>query len=300
MHVAVLTGGIASEREVCLVSGTNCAKALRDLGYQVTLVDADKDVVAKLQKCAPDVALNTIWGQWGEDGTVQGILEGLRIPYSHSSILASALAMDKYRAKRVLAASGLQVASDHLYRPGDSPASVPLTGTLIIKPNFEGSSIGMARVNAQSAEVEEILEQAQGPTLVEQYIEGRDLTVGVLDGAALGVSEVLTSNGIWDYKSKFGMAPKETVTPAEVPVDLHAEICRQAETAHEALGCEGLTRVDFRWDDARGTDGLYVIELNTQPAIGFPRGGLDTQLELKGYSLGQICEHLIKGARLRF
>ncbi len=152
---------------------------------------------------------------------------------------------------------------------------------------------------SQDADFDEFLKNVDKPTLIEKFIEGRDLTVGILDGRALCVSEQLTTNGLNDYAAKFGLAPKTRITPAEVPEWLRVEVSHQAEVAHQAIGCEGLTRVDFRWNDSLGKNGIYVIELNSQPAIG-TGGVLDAQLEYHGFTLGKICEHLIMSARLRF
>ena len=272
-HVAVLMGGLSPEREVSLVSGRACAEALERLGARVSRVDAGRDVAARLSELAPDVAFNALHGEWGEDGCVQGVLETLAIPYTHSGVLASALAMDKAKAKAVLAAAGVRVPGGGLFDRHEVASRHVLAPPYVVKPNAQGSSVGVFLVfeGANSPP------QAVGApdwtlgeeVMVEPYIAGRELAVAVLGEAsgarALAVTDIIASTGFYDYEAKYGDGGSVHVIPADLPADVAEAAKRMAQAAHTALGCRGLTRSDLRYDDVKND--LVLLEVNTQPGM---------------------------------
>ena len=272
-HVAVLMGGLSTERDVSLVSGTECVKALEGAGYRVTQVDAGRDLAAVLVALKPDVALNCLHGAWGEDGTVQGILETLQIPYTHSGVLASALAMDKTKAKAVLAAARIKVPggglADRLTAGRDHILPLPY----VVKPNAQGSSVGTFIVregaNCPPAALLDDDWSFGEQVLVEPFIAGRELTVAVMGEAkgprALAVTEIVAATGFYDYEAKYQEGGSRHIVPADLPADIARQALRMAEQAHTALGCRGISRSDFRYDADR--DGLVLLEVNTQPGM---------------------------------
>ena len=264
--VAVLMGGPSAEREVSLVTGRGCAAALREAGYEVVEVDAGPDVAERLRALAPDVCFNALHGRWGEDGCVQGMLEWLRIPYTHSGFLASALAMDKTRAKDTFRAAGLPVAESLIAATEDVRARHVMAPPYVVKPNNEGSSVGVYIVHEQANSPPQLADTMPPSVMVEAYVAGRELTVSVLGDRALRVTEIITT-GWYDYHAKYAPGGSRHVIPAEVP-DAVSEACRDyALRAHRALGCRGLSRTDFRWDDTKGLAGLILLETNTQPGM---------------------------------
>jgi D-alanine-D-alanine ligase len=268
-HVAVLLGGPSSEREVSLVSGRECADALERLGAKVTRIDAGRDIAEVLARVKPDVVFNALHGAWGEDGCVQGVLETLRIPYTHSGVLASALAMDKAKAKAVLAAAGVAVPGGGLFDRLEVAARHVIEPPYVVKPNSEGSSVGVFLVfegansppQAVAADSWTFGEQV----MVEPYVAGKELAVAVLGDKALTVTEIVPTAGFYDYEAKYGEGGSRHVVPAPIPPAIAEKAMRLAERAHAALGCRGLTRSDFRYDDVK--DVLVLLEVNTQPGM---------------------------------
>jgi D-alanine-D-alanine ligase len=268
-HVAVLMGGLSSEREVSLVSGGACADALERLGARVSRVDAGRDIAEVLNRLKPDVCFNALHGEWGEDGCVQGVLETLGLPYTHSGVLASALAMDKAKAKAVLAAAGVDVPGGGLFNRHEAAARHVMPPPYVVKPNAEGSSVGVFLV----------FEGANGPpqelvapswtfgeeVMIEPYIRGLELAVAVMDGKAVAVTEIIARTGFYDYDAKYSDGGSEHIVPARIPEDVAERAMRMAERAHAALGCRGVTRSDFRYDDIN--DLLALLEVNTQPGM---------------------------------
>ncbi|PTR40117.1 D-alanine-D-alanine ligase [Mameliella alba] len=292
--VVVLKGGPSAEREVSLVSGRECAAALRGEGYQVIELDAGPDVAARLQETAPDVVFNALHGRWGEDGCVQGLLEWLRIPYTHSGVLASALAMDKEKTKEVYRSAGLPVADSLLAGRDEVQARHVMPPPYVVKPYNEGSSVGVYLVH----------EEANGPpvldasmpevVMVEAFVPGRELTTSVMGDRALGVTDIVT-DGWYDYDAKYKAGGSRHVCPAEIPQEITEACLDYALRAHRALGCRGVTRTDFRWDEARGLDGLILLETNTQPGMT-PTSLSPEHAGLIGLTFGQFCAWMVEDA----
>ncbi|WP_426034100.1 D-alanine--D-alanine ligase [Cypionkella sp. TWP1-2-1b2] len=263
--VAVLMGGPSAEREVSLVSGRACAAALREAGYQVVEVDCDRDLPARLAEIKPDVCFNALHGRWGEDGCVQGILEWLKIPYTHSGVLASALAMDKAKAKEVFASAGLPTVRSVIAAREDVSKGHILPPPYVVKPNNEGSSVGVYIVR-EGSNAPRLAETMPERVMVETYAPGRELTCAVMGDRALCVTDIIT-NGWYDFDAKYKAGGSRHVLPADVPQEITAACLDYALRAHNALGCRGVSRTDFRWDEARGLAGLILLETNTQPGM---------------------------------
>jgi len=272
-HVAVLMGGWSAEREVSLRSGKACADALeRAGGYRVSRVDVTRDIAATLAALKPDAALNVLHGRPGEDGTLQGLLEIAGIPYSHSGVLASALAMQKDMAKSILRAAGVPVPEGRVVARRDAAKRHLLPPPYVIKPLAEGSSVGVFIVREDMAHPPQELTRddwAFGETvLVEPYIAGKELTCAVMGDKALGVIEIVPAVKFYDYEAKYAPGGSKHLLPAPVAPEIYEECRRLSLAAHRALGCRGVTRADFRYDDARaGLAGLYCLEVNTQPGM---------------------------------
>lgn len=292
-RVAVLMGGPSAEREVSLSTGRGCATALRAAGFQVIEVDCGPDLPARLAEIAPDVAFNALHGRWGEDGCVQGILEWLRIPYTHSGVLASALAMDKARAKQVYAAAGLPTVHSVLAAREAVSAGHILPPPYVVKPNNEGSSVGVYIVHPGS-NAPRLADTMPATVMVETYAPGRELTVSVLGDRPLCVTEIITE-GWYDYDAKYRPGGSRHVLPAAIPADIEAACLDYALRAHVALGCRGLSRTDFRWDDARGLDGLILLETNTQPGMT-PTSLAPEQAAHLGIPFPDLCRWLVEDA----
>ena len=292
-RVAVLMGGPSAEREVSLSTGRGCATALRAAGYQVVEVDAGPDLPARLAEIAPDVAFNALHGRWGEDGCVQGILEWLRIPYTHSGVLASALAMDKARAKQAYAVAGLPTVHSVLAGREAVSAGHILPPPYVVKPNNEGSSVGVYIVHPGS-NAPRLADTMPDTVMVETYAPGRELTVSVLGNRPLCVTEIITE-GWYDYDAKYRPGGSRHVLPAAIPADIGAACLDYALRAHQALGCRGLSRTDFRWDDARGLDGLILLETNTQPGMT-PTSLAPEQAAHVGIPFPDLCRWLVEDA----
>ena len=293
-RVAVLMGGPSAEREVSLVSGRECAAALRAEGFEVVEIDAGTDLVARLEACAPDVVFNALHGRWGEDGCVQGLLEWIRLPYSHSGVLASSLAMDKERTKQVYRAAGLPVADSGLFDKTDVMARHVMAPPYVVKPFNEGSSVGVYLV-ADGANTPPTLSNEMPQTvMVEAFIPGRELTTTVMGDRALGVTEIVT-DGWYDYDAKYTEGGSHHICPADLPDDITAACLDYALRAHQALGCRGVSRTDFRWDDAKGLSGLILLETNTQPGMT-PTSLSPEHAQLAGLSFGQFCAWMVEDA----
>lgn len=267
MHVAVLKGGLSAEREVSLNSGAAVEKALAALGHQVTAVDVGRDLAQVLAALKPDVVFNALHGRFGEDGCVQGVLELLGIPYTHSGVLASALAMDKPMAKNVFASVGLRCAVGKTLTKHEMFEAEPMPRPYVVKPLNEGSSVGVTIVmERDNFTFREDNWQFGESVLVEKFIAGREVQVAVLDGKALGAIEIRPKGKFYDYTAKYTDGGAEHLMPAPIPADKYEEVCRMAELAHTALGCRGLTRSDFRYNEG-GDDQFYILETNTQPGM---------------------------------
>jgi D-alanine-D-alanine ligase len=269
-HVAVLMGGWSAEREVSLRSGKACAAALDRLGYRVTAIDAGRDVATALSKTNPDVALNVLHGRPGEDGTLQGVLEVLGIPYSHSGVLASALAMHKGYAKAMFRAAGIPVAEDLMVSRLEAAKSHLMAPPYVIKPMAEGSSVGVFIVTADQPHPPQELYRDDWSfgeqVLIERYIAGRELTCAVIGDRALDVIDIVPTTSFYDYEAKYAAGGSRHVLPAQILPNVYQEVRRLALAAHKSLGCRGVSRADFRYDD-RGTGTLVCLEINTQPGM---------------------------------
>lgn len=268
-HVAVLLGGPSSEREVSLISGRAVVGALERLGAKVTPVDAGRDIAQVLTALKPDVCYNSLHGQWGEDGCVQGVLETLGLPYTHSGVLASALAMDKAKAKAVLAAAGVAVPGGGLFNRFEAARDHVIEPPYVVKPNAEGSSVGVfivhERANRPPQELVEPSWTFGDEVMIEPFIRGKELAVGVMDGKAMTVTEILPTTGFYDFEAKYGEGGSQHVVPAQLPPEVFEKALRMTEMAHAALGCRGVTRSDLRYDDIN--DILVLLEVNTQPGF---------------------------------
>ena len=292
--IVVLKGGPSAEREVSLVSGAQCAAALRAEGFEVIEIDAGDSLVEDLRAAAPDVVFNALHGRWGEDGCVQGILEWLRIPYTHSGVLSSSLAMDKLKAKDTFAAAGLPVAKSVMITSDFARANHPLPPPYVVKPYNEGSSVGVYIV-AEGANGPAKLDADMPPeVMAEEFIAGRELTAAVMDGRALGVTDILTE-GWYDYNAKYSTGGSRHEFPADLPREVYAACLDYAERAHKALGCKGISRTDFRWDEGRGLDGLILLETNTQPGMT-PTSLAPEQAAHCGITFGELCAWLVEDA----
>ena len=292
--VAVLMGGPSAEREVSLVSGRECAKALREEGYDVTELDAGQDIAERLRVLDPDVVFNALHGRWGEDGCVQGILEWLHIPYTHSGILASSLAMDKERTKDVYRAHGLPVVPSLLASKADVSAAHVMAPPYVVKPYNEGSSVGVYIVQEAENGPPKLDENMPETVMVEAYAAGRELTTTVMGDQALTVTEIITE-GWYDYDAKYTEGGSRHVCPADIPQDIFDLCMEYAVTAHQALGCRGVSRTDYRWDEARGAEGLVLLETNTQPGMT-PTSLSPEQARAVGMSFGALCAWMVEDA----
>ncbi|MFN4058068.1 MAG: D-alanine--D-alanine ligase [Roseinatronobacter sp.] len=293
-RVCVLYGGPSAEREVSISSARECAQALRVAGYEVVELDAGPDLAARLVELAPDVVFNALHGRWGEDGCVQGVLEWLRIPYTHSGVLASALAMDKARAKAAFVAAGLPVVASVIVDKAQAMAAHQLPPPYVIKPNAEGSSVGVYLVDEGANTPPTLGPEMPARVMVETYAPGREMTTTVMGDRALTVTDIIT-DGWYDYDAKYKPGGSRHVIPAEIPAEIHAACLDYALRAHQALGCRGVTRTDFRWDESRGLDGLILLELNTQPGLT-PTSLAPEQAAHCGFSFPEFCRWMVEDA----
>ena len=287
-------GGPSAEREVSLSSGRECATALRQAGYEVIEVDAGPDLPAQLRKHAPDIVFNALHGRRGEDGCVQGLLEWLGVPYTHSGVLASALAMDKEATKAAFRAEGLPVAESRLATKAEVMAAHVMPPPYVVKPYNEGSSVGVYIVPEGANQPPTLSDDMPETVMVEAFLPGRELTTTVMGERALTVTDIVTS-GWYDYDAKYKTGGSRHVVPAEIPTEIFEACLDYALRAHRALGCRGLTRTDFRWDETKGLDGLVLLETNTQPGMT-PTSLAPEQAAKVGISFPDLCRWLVEDA----
>ena len=287
-------GGPSAEREVSLSTGRECAAALREAGYEVIEVDAGRDLAARLTDAAPDVVFNALHGRWGEDGCVQGLLEWMRIPYTHSGVLASALAMDKQKSKDAYRAAGLPVVESVLAPRDEVRTRHVIAPPYVVKPNNEGSSVGVYLVHEAANAPPALSDDMPEQVMVEAFAPGRELTASVMGDRALTVTDILTE-GWYDYDAKYTEGGSRHVVPADLPEEIFQACLDYAVRAHEVLGCRGLSRTDFRWDEARGLDGLILLETNTQPGMT-PTSLSPEQAQAVGISFPELCHWLVEDA----
>lgn len=302
LHVVVLMGGWSAEREVSLTSGTGVAEALRERGWSnVTELDMDREVATRLADLKPDVIFNALHGTPGEDGTVQGMLDLMGVPYTHSGVETSVIAIDKELTKMVLVPHGIRMPAGQVIESESVFTADPMDRPYVLKPINEGSSVGVAIVTADGNYGSPIGRDVPGPwhefdqLLAEPFIRGRELTVAVLNDEALAVTELKPKAGFYDYAAKYTDGLTVHVCPAEVPDDIARAMMDMAARAHRLLGCKGASRSDFRWDDERGEAGIYLLEVNTQPGMT-PLSLVPEQAKLKGISYGELVERLIAEA----
>ena len=300
-RIAVLLGGLSPEREVSLVSGEECAKALERLGAEAVRIDAGRDLAARLAEAKPDTVFNALHGAWGEDGCVQGVLETLALPYTHSGVLASALAMDKDRAKAVLKAAGVTVPGGGLYDRHEVASRHVLAPPYVVKPNAQGSSVGVFLVfegaNTPPVEVGAPDWAFGEAVMVEPYIAGQEICVAVLGEPsgprALAVTDIVSTTGWYDYEAKYGEGGSRHVVPAVIPEAVTREAMALAERAHTALGCRGLTRSDLRYDHIKAD--LVLLEVNTQPGMT-PTSLAPEQAAYTGMDFDRLVHWIVQDA----
>ena len=293
-RIAVLKGGPSAEREVSLVSGRECATALRAEGYDVSEIDAGESLCDDLCAASPDIVFNALHGRWGEDGCVQGLLEWMRIPYTHSGVLASSLAMDKERAKSAFRSAGLPVAESLLTSAEQAKTSHPMAPPYVVKPYNEGSSVGVYIVHENANGPAKLSADMPATVMVEKFVPGRELTCAVLGDRALTVTDILTE-GWYDYDAKYAAGGSRHVVPADIPDEIATACMDYALTAHNALGCRGMTRTDFRWNESEGLAGLFLLETNTQPGMT-PTSLAPEQAAHVGVDFGALVRWIVEDA----
>ena len=299
-HVAVLMGGFSSERPVSLSSGKACADALEAEGFRVTRVDVDRDIGGVLADLKPDVVFNALHGPYGEDGTIQGILEYLAIPYTHSGVLSSALAMNKEQAKKVAKAAGIPVAESKVINRFSIGNKHPMKPPYVVKPVNEGSSFGVVIVSENQSHPPQIIGSAEwryGETvMVERFVHGRELTCAVMGDVALGVTEIVTDLQFYNYEAKYSEGGSRHIVPADVKPKIYDKVQKMSLKAHAALGCRGVSRTDFRFNDRAGEDGeLVCLEINTQP--GMTKTSLVPEQALHaGHSFEELVSWMVEDA----
>jgi len=305
LHVAVLMGGWASERPVSLMSGKGVADALESRGHRVTRIDMDRTVAAQLAAANPDVVFNALHGVPGEDGTVQGMMDLMGIPYTHSGLQTSVIAIDKELTKHALVPHGIPMPGGRVVRSEDLYESDPLARPYVLKPVNEGSSVGVAIVTADGNYGNPISRDATGPwqqfdsLLAEPYIRGRELTAAVLGDRALLVTELVPKSGFYDFDAKYTDGMTEHVCPAQIPPEVEKLCLDYALKAHRILGCRGTSRSDFRWDDEQGAEGLFLLETNTQPGMT-PLSLVPEQAKHCGIDYAELVEIVIADALVHF
>ncbi|MDJ0827340.1 MAG: D-alanine--D-alanine ligase [Rhodobacter sp.] len=287
-------GGPSAEREVSLSTGRECAAAMRGEGLNVVEIDAGPDLCAQLQDLGPDVAFNALHGRWGEDGCVQGMLEWLRIPYTHSGVLASALAMDKERTKAAYRGARLPVVPSGLFPAEAVRKAHVMAPPYVVKPNNEGSSVGIYIVHEDANGPPQLDDTMPKTVMVEAYAPGRELTTTVVGDRALTVTDILT-DGWYDYHAKYAPGGSRHVLPADLPQEVFDACLDFAVRAHDALGCKGVSRTDYRWDETRGLDGLVLLETNTQPGMT-PTSLTPEQAAHVGIGFGPLCRWMVEDA----
>jgi len=298
-RIAVLMGGRSAEREVSLSSGRGVMQALAGEGFDPVSVDPGEDLMAQLAAARPDAVFNALHGRFGEDGTVQGILEWMGIPYTHSGVLASALAMHKERTKDVYRAAGLPVVKSIVADRRRAGARHLMEPPYVIKPVNEGSSVGIYIIRKGDNRPPEELTRAEwnlsSEMMVEEFVPGRELTVSVMGARALGVTEITTDLAFYDYEAKYAPGGSRHILPARVPADIERDCLEMAVTAHKALGCRGVSRTDFRYDDTGPTPRLILLETNTQPGMT-PTSLVPEQAAHIGMSYAKLCRWMVEDA----
>ncbi|GAA0774176.1 D-alanine--D-alanine ligase [Roseibium denhamense] len=300
-HVAVLMGGWVNERPVSLSTGEGCAKGLEEAGYKVTRVDVDRNISEVLKQLKPDVAFNALHGPFGEDGCVQGILEFLNIPYTHSGVMASALAMNKIKAKAVMAAAGVPVTEHKIVNRREIGRDHPMEPPYVLKPINEGSSFGVLIIKEDQAFPPQELQREDWPypdvLMCEKFIKGRELTCAVMDGRALGVIDIIPQGqGFYDYDAKYVEGGSKHILPAKISPFVYQTVETLAIKAHQALGCRGVSRADFRFDEREdGTGDLICLEVNTQPGMT-PTSLVPEMAEHSGISFKDLVSWMVEDA----
>lgn len=301
LHVAVLLGGWSSERPVSLMSGEGVAKALESRGHKVTRIDMDRDVAIRLAEVKPDVVFNALHGAPGEDGTVQGMMDLMGLTYTHSGLATSVIAIDKELTKQALVPHGIPMPGGRIVESEELYLRDPLPRPYVLKPVNEGSSVGVAIVTAGGNYGDPISRDAKGPwqefdrLLAEPFIRGRELTTAVLGDQALMVTELRPKSGFYDFDAKYTDGMTDHICPAEVPDEI-TEACKEiALRAHRLLGCRGTSRSDFRWDDERGIEGLFLLEVNTQPGMT-PLSLVPEQARHMGMEYAELVEAIVAEA----
>ncbi len=301
VHVAVLMGGWSSEREVSLITGAGVADALERVGYRVTRIDMDRNIAVRLAEVKPDVVFNALHGTPGEDGTVQGMMDLMGLKYTHSGLATSVIAIDKQLTKAALVPHGIPMPGGMVVESATLYSNDPLPRPYVLKPVNEGSSVGVAIVTDSSNYGNPIGRDAAGPwqefdhLLAEPFIRGRELTVAVLGDRALCVTELQPKSGFYDFEAKYTEGKTEHICPAQIPDDVTEAMLGWALQAHRVLGCRGASRSDFRWDDSQGVDGVFLLEVNTQPGMT-PLSLVPEQAKQVGISYEQLVDILVKEA----
>lgn len=294
-------GGFSPERPVSLSSGNACADALEEEGYRVTRLDVDRNVATVLYELNPDVAFNALHGPYGEDGAIQGILEYLQIPYTHSGVLASAIAMDKQQAKRIAAAVGVPVAEETIVNRFDIGSKHPMPPPYVVKPINEGSSFGVIIVKEEQSHPPQILASGDWPygdrVMVERFIPGRELTCAVMGDRVLDVTEIIPIGSIfYDFDSKYAEGGSKHEFPAKILPNIYQKIQKLSLMAHQAIGCRGVSRSDFRFDDSKDPEGEVIwLEVNTQPGMT-PTSLVPELAQLAGYDFGALVSWIVEDA----
>lgn len=301
MKVAVLMGGWSAEREVSLVTGAKVTEAVARLGHEAVAIDMGRDVAQRLAEVQPDVVFNALHGTPGEDGSVQGLLDLMGLKYTHSGLATSVVAIDKQLTKQALTPHGIRMPGGHVVRTESLYFGDPLPRPYVLKPVNEGSSVGVAIVTAESNYGDPIARESKGPwqefdeLLAEPFIRGRELTTAILGDRALGVTELRPKSGFYDYDAKYTEGMTDHICPANVPQAIADACLDLALRAHRVLGCKGTSRSDFRWDDEKGVEGLYLLEVNTQPGMT-PLSLVPEQAKANGIGYDQLVQMILDEA----
>ncbi len=301
LHVAVLMGGWSAERHVSLVTGKGVAEALESRGHRVTMIDMDRDIAQRLAEVKPDVVFNALHGTPGEDGTVQGMMDLMGLKYTHSGVATSVIAIDKELTKKVLVPHGIRMPEGQIVASESLHEKDPMARPYVLKPVNEGSSVGVAIVTEQGNYGNPIGRDVEGPwkqfdhLLAEPFVRGHELTVAVLGDEALAVTELKPTQGFYDYDAKYTDGLTEHVCPALIPEEIAEKALDMALRAHRLLGCRGASRSDFRWDDERGVDGLFLLEVNTQPGMT-PLSLVPEQARMRGIDYAELVERIVRAA----
>jgi D-alanine-D-alanine ligase len=299
LHIAVLMGGWSAEREVSLTSGAGVADALESLGHRVTRIDMTRDIALRLAEVKPDVIFNALHGTPGEDGSVQGMLDLMGIPYTHSGMITSVIAIDKELTKQALVPHGIRMPSGLIVDSESLYSADPMPRPYVLKPINEGSSVGVAIVTEAGNYGNPIAREAKGPwqefgrLLAEPFIKGRELTAAVIADEALAVTELRPKSGFYDYDAKYTDGLTDHICPAEIPDTVRDAALDMALRAHHILDCRGTSRSDFRWDEEQGLDGLYLLEVNTQPGMT-PLSLVPEQAKYRGMSYAELVQRIVE------